>query len=125
MVEQQNIMKCIEENSERLDLLQKTVFLEEKQKKRLEEVTIQKEREVEMANQTKLYDGTSTNNSLLDQEEALGKELVKNMNQSSPTALTPVLRVLNNVQGNYFYCSLSYILLQTISHAFKVPRKNN
>lgn len=102
MVAQQNIMKCIEENSERLDLLQKTLSLEEKQRKRLLDITLQKQKEIESANQMKLYDGsTATNNSLLDQEDSLRKELADSMNQTSTPALTPVVRVLNNVQGKY------------------------
>ena len=104
MMEQQNIMKCIEENSERLDLLQKTLSLEEKQKKRMLDLTIQKEMEIESANQLKLYDGaTATSNSILDQEDTIRKQLAESMNQSSTTALTPVVRVLNNVQGNYSF----------------------
>lgn len=92
-------MKSMEENYERLDLLQKTLSLEEKQKKRLLETTIQKERELEKEQHLKLYDGTTTNSSILDQEDSIRKELGQSMNQSSTTALTPVVRVLNNVHG--------------------------
>ena len=119
MMEQQNIMKCIEENSERLDLLQKTLSLEEKQKKRLLDLTIQKEMEIESANQLKLYDGaTATSNSILDQEDTIRKQLAESMNQSSTTALTPVVRVLNNVQGNY---SFKKTKKKTISITFFKP----
>ena len=93
-------MKCIEENSERLDLLQKTHLLEQKQKKRLMEIALQREKEIAEANQMKLYEGTSTNSSILDQEDALRKELADAMNKGSTTAITPVVRVLNNVQGD-------------------------
>lgn len=96
-------MKSIEENSERLDLIQKTYLLEQKQKKRLLDLAIQKEREIAEANQKKLYDGTTSSNSLLDQEDAHRKELFQAMNNSSTTALTPVIRVLNNFQGKLIF----------------------
>lgn len=96
-------MKCIEENSERLDLHLKSFSLEEKQKKRLLEINIQRKREIDTTNQMKLYDGTSTNSSILDQEDDIRKQLSESMNQCSTPALTPVVRVLNNVHGIYYY----------------------
>lgn len=93
-------MKCIEENTERLDLLQKTLSLEEKQKKRLKDMNIEREKQVQDEKIQKLYDGNgNSNSSVLDQEEALRKQLVDTMIQSATPATTPVVRVLTNVQG--------------------------
>lgn len=99
MMQQQNIMTSIEENTERLDLMQKTFAVEEKQKKRLLEISLQTEKNMEQANQTRLYEGTTTNDSVLNQEEAHRKELVDAMVQSTTPATAPVVKVLNNVQG--------------------------
>lgn len=90
--------ESIEENTERLDLLQKTVLLEEKQKKRLRDLAIQKEKEVEEANRRKLYEA-STPSSVLDHEERQRKELVDEMVQNSTPSLTPVVKVMSNMQG--------------------------
>lgn len=102
MVEQQNIMKSIEENTERLDLLQKTLAVEEKQKKRLLEVSNNKKKELEESNQKKLYEVNCATTSILDQEDSHRKELVENMVQNSAPSLTPVVKVMTNVQGIFF-----------------------
>ena len=98
MVEQQNVMEIIAENSEKLDLLEKTLALEDRQKKRILEHNIQKQKEAELNNQSKLYDGDCAT-SLLDQEEAIRKELVDTMIQTSTPSTGPIVKVLTNVQG--------------------------
>lgn len=93
-------MQSIEENTERLDLLHKTLELEIKQKKRLMEISSMKQREIADASRTELYEGlNSTTNSMLCQEEAHRKELVDVMVQNSNSSNGPVVKVLNNVQG--------------------------
>lgn len=80
-------------------MLEKTLLVEEKQRKRLQEIAMQnrKEKEADITNQ--LYEGsTTTANSILDQEEAQRKELMDSLvRDSTPDA--PVVKVLNNVQG--------------------------
>lgn len=93
-------MQLLEENTERLDLLERTLVLEQRQRKRLLDVSVQKQKEIEQANRVQLYQGTnSTTNSILNQEEAQRKELVDAMVQNSPPIMTPVVKVLTNLQG--------------------------
>lgn len=92
-------MTCIEENTERLDLMQKTLAVEEKQKKRLLEASIRTQNEIQRAKTTQLYEGNSTD-SILNQEEAHRKELVDLMLHNTTPSITPIVKVLNNVQGN-------------------------
>lgn len=96
-------MKCIEENSERLNLMEKTLLLEQKQKKRMIDLTKQEEKDIETATRRRLYDGYSSNvnSSILDQEEAQRKELVKEMVETSTPLIEPAVRVLQNVQGKF------------------------
>lgn len=101
LLEQQSIMQSIEENSERLDLLQKTLEVEQSQKKRLLNESVRKTKEQEEENRLKLFAGsTSTPPSTLNHEEAHSKELVDAMVQNSSPSLAPVVKVLTNVQGN-------------------------
>ena len=100
-------MKCIEENTERLDLLQKTLLLEEKQKKRLLDLSLEKKNEIVAGNLQKLYEGNNSTNisnttNILDREEAQAKELVNYMVQNSTPSIAPVVKVLTNVQGIFF-----------------------
>ena len=106
-------MKCIEENSQRIDLLQKTLALEDRQNLRIYEMNFQKKREMETAKNSKLIDG-GINDSILDQEEAQGRELVHSMVQSSTPTIAPVVRVLTNVQGKNKYYILKRIHKLTI-----------
>ena len=103
-------MKCIEENTERLDLLEKSLLLEEKQKNRLREIDFKKKEEIDASTTMDLYAGNS-NTSLLDEEEAIRKELVEFMAKNSSTPMAPVVRNLTNLQGNsiyiYFFFKLS------------------
>ena len=100
MNEKQNIMECIAENSERIDLFEKTVALEQRQKKRMMDLSIQKQKELDQANSLALYEGTfNSSTSVLEQEEAVRKELVEAMVHSSTPSNGPVVKVLTNVQG--------------------------
>lgn len=97
----QSITLCIEENTEQLDLLQKTLEVEQRQKNRLLQISLQKERENENEKRKNLLDGTSTTtNSLLDQEDTTRKELVQAMVENSNQCNGPVVKVLTNLQGN-------------------------
>lgn len=102
-VDQENIMKCIEENTERLDLMQRTYELEEKQRQRLLDISLQKKKELEQAQRSNMYDGYSnstTTDSMLDQEEANRKTLVDEMVKNSTPSNAPIVKVLTNLQGN-------------------------
>ena len=107
-------MKCIEENSERLDLLQKTFQVEEKQKKRLLDISRQKKTEMEEAQRNQMYGGFSqstTTMSMLDQEEAIRKSLVDDMIKNSNGSNTTTVKVLTNLQGisNFSFTSNIYL----------------
>lgn len=92
-------MECIGENSERIELLEKTVVLENRQKKRMLDISIQKQKELEDSKSLALYEGTfSSSNSILEQEEAVRKELLDVM-VTNPGSNGPVVKVLTNVQG--------------------------
>ena len=98
-----NVMKTIEENTERLDLLQRTLLLEERQNKRLIELSTQKEKEIENDQRKQMYEGytnSTTTISKLDQEEAQRKLLVDEMVKTSTPSNAPTVKVLTNLQGN-------------------------
>ena len=97
-------MKSIEEDTEHMDLLEKMVELENKQKQRLWDISVQREKDLERDNVTKLYEGTQnpTTSSILDQEEAHAKDLVAAMVSTKTTSNGPIVKVLSNVQGKYF-----------------------
>lgn len=99
MLDQQNMMKAIEEHSERLDLLERTLAIEEKQKKRQMEFALMKHQEKEKNQNINLYEGASCS-SLLDEEDAQRKKLLDNMVQNSTNSNGPIVKVLTNVQGN-------------------------
>lgn len=92
-------MKCIEENTERLDFLQKSLEVEEKQKKRLLDISLEKKKEMEEAQTKQIYHGFSNSTmTMFDQEEAIRKSLVEDMIKTAPH--TPTVKVLTNLQGN-------------------------
>ena len=83
--------------------------LEERQKKRFLQITIEKSRDIERDNQMKLYEGmSSTTTALLEQEESHGKELLNTLVRNSKPSDGPVVKVLTNVQGNNY---ITYFLL--------------
>ena len=93
-------MKSIEENTEKLDLLERTLQVEMKQKKRMEALNVQKNKEVEERNRQQLFEGqTSTPSTILDQEDANRKVLLDAMIRDSTPSNGPVVKVLTNVHG--------------------------
>ena len=102
----QNLMKCIEENTEKLDLLERTLMVEEKQKQRLQALALQKEKEIEESKRRQLFEAhTSTSAAMMDQEDAHRKELVDTMIKDSTPSNAPIVKVLTNVNGkNSFTC---------------------
>ena len=108
-------MTSIEEYSERMDLLQKTAMVEEKQKKRIMEMEAQKQKK---NNEEKMLNllSSGTSSSVLEQEDAHRKMLQDSMVKSATPLTTPIVRVLNNTQGEYYlfflnkkYCLPSFI----------------
>ena len=97
--EHQNIMTFIEENTERLVLLEKTLILEEKQKRRLQDLSLEKHKETEEARRMQLYEGNPASIAILDEEDTQRKLLVDSMVRNSTTSNGPVVKVLTNVQG--------------------------
>lgn len=96
-------MKSIEENTERLDLLQKTLEIEQRQQKRLMDLARQKQREKEEAERRKLFDATNTaapTAATLDQDEVQSRQLIDEVAKTSPPN-APVVRVLTNINGNF------------------------
>ena len=98
--EKQNVMESIEDCSERLDLLEKTLAVEEKQKKRKLDLAIQKKREDEESSKEQLHQIPPTTQSLLDQEVSHRKSLVDAMVRESSPSNAPVVKVLSNITGN-------------------------
>ena len=95
-------MKLIEENSEKLDLLEKTLIVEERQKQRLAEVSVQNEKEQEIAKSAQLYDENSNSASTasLEQEDRQRKEIVHSMVVNSTPSNAPMVKCMTNIQGN-------------------------
>ena len=97
-------MQSIEENTERLDLLQRTFQVEQKQIKRLMDLSSQKNKEIEKSKTNEMYEGYSNNTSttsMLEQEETQRKLLVEEMISSSTPTNAPTVKVLTNLQGNF------------------------
>lgn len=92
-------MTSIEENTERLDLLQKTAVLEEKQRKRIIEINAEKDKDLEQQKMINLLQQNRTSNSVLEQEEGHRNMLVEAMTRNSNSSNAPTVRVLTNVQG--------------------------
>lgn len=101
-LQQQHISECIEEQSERLDLLEKTILVEEKQKKRISELNSLQNKNKEMEASLNLLDVNGTSSSVLEQEEGHRKMLVDSMNKNSTNSNGPIVRCLTNVQGDYY-----------------------
>ena len=93
-------MESITENIERLDLLQRSLMLEEKQKKRLLDLAIQKKKEIEEADRKTLIERNVINTSFLEKEEEKTNQLVRDMVQKSDG---PAVKVLTHIQGKYIF----------------------
>ena len=111
LIENQHLMQSIEENTECLDLLNKTLEVEERQKKRLLEISLKKKKELEEGQMKELFDGfNTTTTSILDQEDAHSKKLVEVMAQNTTPSNGPIVRVVTNVQGNLLFI---YLVVET------------
>ena len=94
-------MLLIEETTEKLDLLERTLIVENKQRNRLEALSLQKQKKNEEDDRKQLLDGhTTTPPAILDQEDAQRKVLVEAMIRESTPSNGPVVKVLTNVHGN-------------------------
>lgn len=99
-IEQQNIQHLLEEDTERLDLLQKSREVEEKQRQRLHNISKQRESLNAEKNRLRLFEENNTTAaSILDQEDAIRKQLVDAMVKETNPSNAPVVRVLTNIQG--------------------------
>lgn len=111
-IQHQNIMVLIEENTERLDLLQKTLAVEIKQSKRLQDIKVQMQKDIAETQRKRLYEGYSastTTASILDQEDAERRQLLEELAKNSTSSDAPTVKVLNNVQGNLpLYMIINY-----------------
>ena len=101
-------MTSIEEYTERMDLLQKTAMVEAKQKKRIMELQAQKQKELQEEKMLNLL-SAGTSSSILQQEENQRKMLADSMVKSANPSTTPIVRVLNNVQGIRVISSMNFI----------------
>ena len=94
-------MHSIQENTEKLDLLERTLLVEHKQKKRLEAIAIEKQKEIEEAHRRQMLEGfTNSTAAVLDQEEVQRKELMDSMVRDSTPSNAPVVKILTNINGN-------------------------
>ena len=91
-------MTSIQEYSERMDLLQKTAMVEEKQEKRIMELQAQKQKKMQEDKMLNLL-SSGTSSSVLDQEDIQRKMLLDSMVKAATPSTTPMVRVLNNTQG--------------------------
>ena len=99
-VQHHNFMKSIEENTEKLDLLERTVIVEQKQKQRLEALALEQQQQIENAKKRQLFEGHATTSTpILDQEDAHRKELVDTMVRECSSSQGPIVKVLTNVNG--------------------------
>lgn len=100
-------MKLIEENSEKLELLQKAVSLEMKQKNRLTADAVQKQKETEKNKLTELYAGNSPSTSnALDFEDNQRRELVQSMVENSTQSNAPIVKCVSNMQGKKYLLNI-------------------
>ena len=96
--DRQNIMQSIAENTERLDLLKRTLQVEERQKKRLLDLTNQRKKEMEEADRKNFLEG-NLNTVNFQKEEAERDQLIREMVQNSSKSDGPAVKVLVNIQG--------------------------
>lgn len=96
-VQRQHLMSCITDNSERINLLEKTRDIECRQKKRMADLNDFTDKEKDKEN--KLLEVKRSSTYILDQEEENRKMLVVDMNVNATDSVKPIVKVLNNVQG--------------------------
>lgn len=96
-------MSSIQENTERLELLKRTFLVEERQKKRIQEMVLLREKEKKKEELQNLLKQSATSNAMFEQEENQRKILVEAMVKSANPSNGPIVKVLNNVQGIIFF----------------------
>lgn len=94
-------MTLIEENTEMIDLWQKTLEVENRQKKRMVDMSSLKEKEKEMEKEAELLQGNSSSHYALEQEESQRKTLVDDMIHKSNSNIGSVVKVLAHTQSNF------------------------
>lgn len=94
----------ITDHSEKLDLLEKTLAIEERQNKRAHEQNAILDAKQEQERIKNMMDGnSSTMESVLEQEEKQRKQLVHDMNVNLTETTKPIVKVLTNLQGKITY----------------------
>lgn len=93
-------MANISDHSEKLNLFEKTLEIEERQNQRAHEQNTLEETEKERERVQNLMSGNSTMASVLEQEDVTRNELVHEMNiNANNDNLKPVVKVLTNISG--------------------------
>lgn len=89
-------MTSYEENTEMADLLEKTLEVENRRKKRMAEETLGKKKEEEKQKEIDLLDRSQSSNLMLQQEDSHTKLLVDEMIQKSAPGVAPIVKFLSN-----------------------------
>lgn len=108
-------MSSIEENTEKLELLKKTFLVEERQKKRIYEMNLLRQKEVEEEKIHKLLEHKATSNSMFQQEDKHRKILVETMVKNANPTNRPIVKVLQNVEGISSLLSNLHLIFKTNS----------
>lgn len=103
-------MDNIKDSSEKMDLLQKTADIDNRQKLRKKQMEEEVAKEKEKERDAALVLNQRTSESILNREEAHRKLLVAEMIEKSNEAQGPVVKVLANIQGNLKFISLTHYL---------------
>lgn len=111
LAEQQHLMSFIEENTELVELLKKTLEVEKKQEKRLSDLSEIKRMEELKQQEISLLDKTKTSpNCVLEQEEAHRNLLVEDMLQKSNSVVGPIVKVVAHTQGSFHNIFQKFII---------------
>ena len=99
--EQQHVMEAIEDNTEKLALLQKTLalYFRQQQRDQAKKDLIKKQKEEEYFR--KIKEGSRpTPPSQLDLEDSHRRSLINDLKDNSDEILKPAVKFLTNIQGN-------------------------
>ena len=102
-------MKTIEECNEKLDLLEKALAVEEKQRKRRSDLALQSQREQDESSRQQLQEMNPTTQSLFEHEEMQRKNLMNSLIHNSSSSDGPVVKVLSNIQGQYIAIKMTSV----------------
>lgn len=93
-------MGIIEDQSEKLNLLEKTEEIDARRKKKNAAMDELLKKEKEKAEIEKLKQGSMlTSSSQLDQEDSHRRSLIHELQQNSNDSQKPIVKVLTNIQG--------------------------